>query len=514
MNACPPPGTVRGRAPLIVLLGAAQLWLLPVLGAGLPGAERERNFWPFHVQQLDAGGDVQAWNAAGPLVFSRRTAEGPTVQGVRPFWIQTTGEDGEPRTALGLYPLFTWTGDEETFRWNVFQLVRHHGRRAGAPPAVTGYGEEAFEVWPFWWSRETGDPDTSYHALLPVAGTLRRRLGFEQVSWAPFPFYVRTTVRGATTTHTPWPFVRVTRGAARGFGVWPLFGRQERPGVSRDAFFLWPLGYDRRTDPPPDAPSDTPPTRDFGALPFYTRSSGPGYRSENYLWPFFGYTERTAPVPYQETRYFWPFLVQGRGEDRHVNRWGPFYTHSVRNGYDKTWIAWPLYRRVEHVDEELTQTKQQVGIFLYWSLAQRRTGHPEIAAASVRHLWPVFSAWDNGAGHRQFQFPSPLEVFFPGNERMRHAWTPLFSLYRQESRAPGHFRASLLWNGVTWERDVQADRKEFHLGPLLTYARDAQGMRFEFARGLFGTTRDDRGRGWRLFWFNLPGTRAARSHRP
>ena len=97
-------------------------------------------------------------------------------------------------------------------------------------------------------------------------------------------------------------------GAAHGFALWPLFGWQERPGVSRDEFLLWPLGSHHTQAPAPDAPAGTPPTRQSAALPFYARQQGPGFVSETFLWPFFGYTDRTAPSRYHETRYLWPFF--------------------------------------------------------------------------------------------------------------------------------------------------------------------------------------------------------------
>ncbi len=387
-------------------------------------------------------------------------SEGWTERAFRPFWSQINDEDGALRSALLLYPLFTWSADEETYRWNIFQLIRSSGRLEQAGPPDSPYDRnEDFEVWPFWFSRQSGDPDTSYRALFPIAGTLKGRLGFERLSWVLFPFYVENERSGAVTTATPWPFLRVTRGEASGFALWPIYGRQERAGVSRESFFFWPLGYSQTRQPMPDAPAGEEPRREFGVLPFYALSEGPGYKSESYLWPFFGYTKRTAPKSYDETRYFWPFLVQGRGEDRYVNRWGPFYTHSVRNGREKTWYLWPLYRRQRLTEDGLTQTKRQVAIFLYWSLEQRSASNPELASASVKHLWPFYSAWDDGAGRRQFQFPSPLEVFFPANKKMRRTWTPVFSLYRTDKLPSGEARGSILWNALAWRRASESERR-------------------------------------------------------
>ena len=45
----------------------------------------------------------------------------------------------------------------------------------------------------------------------------------------------------------------VGSGAAHGWGVWPLFNYVERPGVSREEFYLWPLGYNVTRQPSPAA---------------------------------------------------------------------------------------------------------------------------------------------------------------------------------------------------------------------------------------------------------------------
>ena len=181
---------------------------------------------------------------------------------------------------------------------------------------------------------------------------------------------------------------------------------------------------------PPDKPPGTAPGTEFGVLPLYTRETNPGYVSENYVWPFFGYTERTLPYRYSEKRYLWPFFVQGHGDDRLVNRWGPFFTHSNIKGTDSTWVGWPLWHHTKWVDGDIHQSKTQFFYFIYWSLVQTSVPHPSVAPAYKRHIWPIVSIWDNGAGSRQVQVPSPIEVFFPDNPEMRETWTPLFSVYR------------------------------------------------------------------------------------
>ena len=485
-------------------LGAAML-----LAAGARAQEREHNAWPGVVEHTDATGRSEGWTAGGPLVFKQPTPDPEggtgTLSGFRPFWVQTAAANGERRSVWVLYPLFTYSADANTYRWTLLDLIRRTDHRADAPqPSSPLEPRGEFDIWPFWFSRQNGDPEASYRALFPVAGTLKHRLGFDRLSWLPFPLYVESETHGAVTTSTPWPFIRTTHGAAHGFALWPLFGWQERPGVSRDEFYLWPFAYNNTKQPAPDAPVGTPPARQVAVLPFYARATGPGSFSEDFLWPFFGHTEKTAPTRYHETRYLWPFLVQGRGDDRMINRWGPFYTHSTIKGYDKTWYLWPILRQSKWTEQGLAQTQIQVLWKIYWSLEQRSARHPELPAAEVRHIWPLYSGWDNGAGRRQWQVLSPFETFFPGNEKVRQTWTPLVALIRFDQRAPGDTHTSLLWNAVSWERRTSEGASEFHLGPLFSIATHTDERRIALGNGLLGWRRGPAGAGWRFFWLDFP----------
>ena len=482
------------------------------LGVFARGAEREENLWPVVVKDRDRSAQVTNWTAAGPLLFGTMTADRGSLSGLRPLWVTRKDEHGNFQAGYFLYPLFSYTRDENTYQWNVLELIRRTDRRAdaGAPQSrFESRGE--FEIWPFWFSRQTGDPEMSYRALFPVAGTVKNKLGFERASWLAFPLYAQSEKRGAITTSVPWPIVRVTRGTAHGFGIWPLFEQREQPGAWRREYYLWPLGYNNTTYPAPEAAPGTAPTRDIGALPIYARRTAPGYIDESFVWPLFGYTDRTQPVHYHETRYLWPFLVQGRGDNRYVNRWGPFYTHSVVKGYDKTWYAWPLVRHAAWSDHGLAMSKTQLLYFLYWSEEQRSATRPSAPAAKLTHVWPLYSRWDNGAGREQVQVFSPLEVFFPGNEKIRAAWSPLFAVARYEQTAPGESRISLLWNAITWQRDDAEQRRELHLGPLFSTTTQGAAKRIAIGNGLIAFRREP-GTGWKILWLDFPSKSANASH--
>ncbi len=492
---------------LLACLGLVAGWA----AARADVAERENNAWPFRVASPLVAGRAPAESAAGPIWFTQGQAGEPggTVRGVRPFWVEFRGPSGEVQAAHFLYPLFNYTAYRESYRWDIFQLVRRWNRLPGAPAPTSDFDDrEEAEVFPFWFSRQGPDAATTYRGLFPIYGTVKRKLGIERLSWTLFPLYVENERNGAVTTSTPWPFIRVTRGAAQGWAVWPLYGQVNRPGVAQHTFALWPFFYRSIREPDPESPAGTPRHESVGALPFFARSTGPGYVSQDYLWPFFGYSERTQPKVYREQRYLWPFFVQGRGDNVVVNRWAPFYTHSVRSGAEKTWIAWPLVRQANWVDEGVARDRSQFLYFLYWHERQRAAGRAQSPEAHLLHVWPLLSSWDNGAGRRQWQALSPLEVFFPRNQAVRHAWSPLFALARHDQQAPGHTRTSVLWNAITYDRRDSEQRRELHVGPLLSVTREGAARRIALGRGLVGFNRNAAG-SWRIFWGEFPSAPSA-----
>lgn len=460
------------------------------LSAGGVLRAEERNVWPLSVEQVGPTGITASGEYLGPFFFSKTQDDGAQSEGLRPIYMQVA--DGPRRTALLFYPLFTWQQDEADRSFSFFQLVNARRQTRADQQTLRN-----FDVWPFYFSRDTGAPASSYRALFPFGGTIKERFGYDRMHFALFPLYLETNKNGLRVTNAPWPFLRFIDGEGHhGFEFWPLFGRRGRADDYDNQFYLWPFIY--KSTKHLSAPQ---PDEKLGVLPFYTRDSAPGYISENYAWPFFGYTRRTEPYRYDEQRYLWPFLVQGAGDQRSVNRWAPLYTHSVIKGYDKTWLAWPLFRHARWTESGLMQEQNQVFWFVYWSLTQRSATNPAAAPAHKTHLWPLLSSWDNGAGSRQLQLLSPFEVFFPTNEPVRQLYSPLFALFRYDQRAPDEVRTSLLFSLVSWNRSPT--ETEFHLGPLFSTHRSAGLSRVAVGNGLLAWTRSPGSGRWRFSLFDF-----------
>lgn len=492
---------------------AAQALVIALAATGAVRAE-ERNAWPLWVGKMSEpratgpiaeSGVIAAWSALGPLWFDqpRPGSEGTGRQGgFRPLYVRSTDADGRTAEAFTLYPLLSYRASARGYRWSVLNLINRFTANdtpppAGAPAPVEGSRPESagFDLWPFYFSRQTGDAATSYRAVFPLRGTITQRFGQDRFSWALFPLYGRFEKKGVTTTTVPWPFIKIVRGDGHhGNELWPLYGHRAKPGVYRETFALWPLLY-RNERTRENGGTDLA----AGVLPFYALDRSEGYVSETYGWPFFGYVDRTSPYRYHATHYFWPLFVQGRGDQRHVNRWAPFYTHSVIKGTEKRWVLWPLWRRQRWQEAGLTHTKTQVLYFLYNSTQQQSVSNPALPIAEKVHLWPLLSAWDNGAGRRQFQMLSPFEVFFPHNEPVRRIYSPLFALWRHDT-SPEGVRASLLWDAVSYRRAQATKDAEFHLGPLFASRTRPTGTRLSVLGGLFGIERASGQRVWRPFF--------------
>ena len=470
--------------------------LLVVLCFAVPALLRaaEGNLWPFFTVDRAPDGAIEGHTGLGPLYFDE-ASDGTQASGFRPIYLHRRWPAEDREAFYFVYPLFNWARQGTDVRWSFFSLV-NSSKWATGTPAPEPSRARSFDVWPFYFSRSTGDPATSYHALLPFAGTIRDRFGSARIDFALAPFYVRTETDGVVAVSAPWPFLKFVRGGGQsGFQFWPFYGEREKTGVSSERFVGWPFYFanDRTVEGGTD--------RYRALLPLYATRTAPGLRDESFLF-FFGYTRRTAPA-YRQNRYFWPLFVQASGPNgQRTDRWAPFYTHSQQRGTEKTWALWPLYRQEKWHEAGLDQCKTQLLYFVYWDLTQRDPNRPAAPPGSKTHLWPLFSAGDNGAGSRQFQLLSPFEVFFQHDEQMRILWSPLTALYRFERRSPTAVRTSLLFNAVTYRRNG-ADW-QFTCGPLFTTARMHGQRRFALLGGL--VARDDAPTGWRwrFFWSHSP----------
>lgn len=454
-------------------------------GAGLA---KEINFWPVWVHHSQsAAGRPTSEAFAGPIMeFSQRADV--RIFSIRPLWMQWGWQDDLSGSSQHvLYPVFNAYQYQHSHHLSLLNLVRYRRDHA-----VDGTFFEAFPV--IFYNRDA-TAQNNYFALWPVGGHLKNRLWRDQIDFALWPLFVRTQLGDETRWHFPYPFLRLHTGPhSSGWGIWPLYGNFEREGHYQRRWALWPVYYhtlDRLTAPQPRLR--------WGIWPLYHHESAQGLVAHGWLWPFFGFSREFDPRPeYAENRYLYPFWIQGRGEQRHVNRWLPLFALETQPGYSKTWALWPLFRQ-ELWEQPVPVQHTRVLFFLF---RDERQLHGD-SAKRFSTLWPLFASWSAGEGRRQIQALDPISSFFPRNQKMKENFSPLFALYRFDERA-GNRRHALLWNLITHESSADGDTR-LQVGPLWETQRQDGQRQWRLLHGFLGSEMDDDGqRYWRLLWLRLP----------
>ncbi len=358
-----------------------------------------------------------------PLFESNRNGD-VSEKIIRPFYYKKYDHNTETGQTHFLYPLFNHRKYVNGYSWNFLSLIRKE-KFIRDDIEVT----KKFEIWPFYFSKKTGNPETSYKALFPIYGNIKDKLGFKKFNWILFPLYGRFEKKGQITQTFPWPFLKSHSGdGVSGFEFWPFFGSEKKLNEFDHRYLMWPFYFNYQ-----NSLSEEFPTYKKAFLPFYYHVKKENEVGKTFGWPFWGTTLKSEP-DYYEKRYLWPLFVRAYGEVKTKNRWLPFYMNETHNDFTKKWILWPLFRKRTWTDRGLEIVQKQFLYFLYWSEVQKSFDKDLNYNASKKHVWPFYSSWDNGFGRKQFQIFSPLEVFFQHNELVRKIYSPLFSIYRKDKK--------------------------------------------------------------------------------
>lgn len=469
-----------------------------------PASAQVVNLWPIFVGEGSEGTahafgkDYERWSG-GTIFLFNESVNGIETRGFRPFHVSFHDPVSGNIRGHVIYPFFNYRIEDGYFNWNIFYFLNF---KKHDPDTVNDITE--FNIFPFIFYRKTPDPARSHFGFFPIAGNVTAKFGSGRIDWFLFPLYGKFEENNVTTMTVPWPFIKIMYGEGNhGFEIWPLFGSRHKEGAYRENFFLWPFYMTRDEKLWLDQPEEL-----RAYLPFYFRHTTAIFENKSHPWPFVGHTSSLYPK-YNETRYFWPFFVQTRGDFRTINRWAPFYSHSIRKGVDKKWVMWPFYREQVWVEKDLAMKKTQFLYILYWNLTQQRPGNVDGPKATRTHLWPVSSYWNNGAGDIQFQLFSPLEPFFPYNRAVRSLYSPFLAIYRVERKGDDFVRHNALFNFFTYRRESETTQTD--LGPLVGWGKSENGSHFQLLKGFLGYERKETDRTWHLFWIRIGGSQRTSS---
>ncbi len=468
--------------------------IMLLLAAPLPGVVID--WTPFYRETTDEEERPVRVQMLGPIFEERWDYEEDKVMTtMRPIWIDYKDFDSGSENFSMLPPLFTYYHDPYMMRWEIFTFIQ---RRKTGRDRVEQIN--TFLVFPFFFYHDVPKkPENSYFGIMPLGGSVKDYFGYDRISWALFPIAAEFEDRGVIRHGFPWPIIQWQDGDGAGGGAfWPLAGHFTKEGERAYdyQFALWPLIY-RKVD---QFDKETPRVRE-AFLPFYALERGE-LVDDTSIMLFWGWRD-DYEQDYHETRYFWPLWVQGRGPNNYVNRWGPFYTHSVHGNTDKTWYMWPAYRTKTWVEKDITATRVNFFYFLYMSEVQRSRWNPDLPTAHETHVWPFWSEYDNGAGLFQAQLFSPIEVFYPNSRSIRQLYTPVFAILRyQRDDSTGVTTQSVFWDFIHEEKTE--DSTKLTISKLLTHDVGPGRAKFSLLSGLFGYERNEEDEStWTLFWFDL-----------
>lgn len=296
---------------------------------------------PFYFHGRDINGNT--YRALFPLGGTIREFLGRDEIKFWLFPIRSTSRLNDLKTSNWLWPIYSETKGDDTYRFRVFPFYLYSHREGN-------FTKKAI-LWPFWNSAEYYHPKSSGkgHILFPVYGHMK--LTDQETWWVIPPFFRYTTGDQTKMLFAPWPFVQwrksmSTNDSYEKLYIWPLYGRKQIDKLQQ-SFALWPFFHWSTFD------RDTEVQDRFSAVPFYfgetvtkkAVSNEPEavVKRSSKLWPLYSYRRKDDESRFKMLE-LWPFAEASAVE----RNWAPFWTlYSRKTKGDNVdiEILWGLYRQ-------------------------------------------------------------------------------------------------------------------------------------------------------------------------
>ncbi len=302
----------------------------------------------------------------------------------------------------------------------------------------------------------------NYGGFFPFYGKLYDRFAKDEMDFFAWPLYSHTETEGATKTNILWPLFSFYGGTDKGFKTWPFYGTQERPGVRKIRFYLWPIFFKEEKNLDTDEPIDS-----FFAIPFYLHSTSATREYKAVLWPFFTYSKDSEKEKWD---IFWPFYSKTTGKETKGYSFFPIISKETK-GKDRTFsFLWPVYREYEfYVKDERFFQRSIIVINRYI----------EDDRGVFFNVWPFFE-YQARNKDSTLLFPSILPFRDLGFDRIIK---PLITFYERK-KTSDRSTTNMLYGLYTYEETAEAWKTRFAF--LLSLKKDKEGLGFEFLSGFFG----------------------------
>ena len=383
------------------------------------------NFWPLFHYTSDPVEGVSEIEGLGPLFYWKK-GPGRREWGARPLLYWTRDEDEALRRLEFLYPFGKYQAKENDKKGYLFPISDYRDEE------FDGTRKWNFQFFPFFIGETENQED--YFGLFPFFGTLLNRYGKDEIRFYLWPLYSESLSEGTRIWNFLWPFFSFTSGEKkRGYRFWPIYGEREELGVSKSAFFLWPIFLKKTKG------LDTEdPVEERMVFPFYVSKESKYFESKTFLWPLFSHAreERTG---FEQWDLPWPLFRTFKGENLYGKRFFLFYGYKVREGQSKrVFLLYPFYQYEEDWMQDFHEKTYRI------LFSRIRTGENDQGmekGESIR-IWPFYDREREEGGRETLSLFYLLPFKEEGLERNLF---PLFRIFRWEKDPQKGVSTNLFW---------------------------------------------------------------------
>jgi len=469
----------------LLLLGG--LLLTGCVGPSLEHSEYIRNDWgPVFSSYQDARGN-QRQRALGPIYEHTVTPEEWKANALRPLFHEWRHDEQQVERQEMLWPVGARRQREDSAYWR-FLLIFRWDWDLDDPGS-----RNRTWIFPFWFQGRSAE-GKSYVGFFPFGGTVREFFFWDRIHFALFPLYISSRINEVEAKTWLWPVFSRTEGpGVKRFRIFPFYGYNEREGLGRKTFILWPFWTSVKY---------TAAGAQGGGwilFPITGHLKLPGQETWWIIPPIFRLTQGE-----EHYRLFgpWPIVQQEKGEMDKFYLW-PLYGRKTIGGVDKRFFLWPLghYEKLENP----TGTKTRFQFFPFY----RRyvfEPHEDMEEEDPRDtwtkVWPLYS-------HHNRRNGEMVRTVFPDLNPMRDGpiernYGPFWQwvVYHREKEDKD---LEIFW-GLYRSMDRGPEYRYRSLFPLYSWSREEEGGHVSLLKGLLGWRHENGKKRWRvLYLFEFGG---------
>ena len=426
---------------------------------------------------LDSGRRTEV---CGPIFYSEERDE--ISQWAFPPLMSFTHDRGINSTEFDmLYPILTYDRFGVEYRFQIFQLFNFSGGQM-----MSETNKHRFSLFPFYLQQRSQDKSQNYTSILPFYGNLQNRFFRDEVHYIMMPLYVESRKKDVVTENYLFPIFHLRSGnGLKGWQFWPLVGHEHKiptlltngwgdvvpvPGHDR-AFVVWPFFLNQRA-----GLGGTNEEHTQVVIPLYSFTRSPMRDSTSVPFLLGVTVTEDREKKYREVGAPWPFVVFRRGETAKINRVWPFYSEGTNEFLESRFYLWPVYKYNRVHSDPLDRERTRLLLYLYSDVIEKNTEAGTFLRR--RDCWPLFTHRRDWNGNKRLQVLALLEPFLPNNKSIERNYSPLWSLWRDETNAKnGAHSQSLLWNLYRRETGTNSSKTSVLFG-LVQHSSTADGGRW------------------------------------